>query len=271
MNRIMRMLFWFVCPFLLGSLTSCVEGRSVTVVLAQNHPWESVAGRRFWYTLAYNGAEDGLHTVQLSIGQRKVNLLVAPGQTVVFAAYPLGQGIPLGGATHAIDSHEDVELTAKDGQLADMLLSLAKTWPLPVATVNFDYISAQIGFLSFSGLGIDWHRLAKDIVEGNLNERSVQPLAPRTLFLSDIPQGRWVCERNWYADLCVYSDTTAVLENAFPGMLRFLNLELSLELRIVISEDEEEGTYWHIVPMDPLLLLSDATYQQLLEHVDGFT
>jgi hypothetical protein len=78
-------------------LTTCQPTTLVEVVLGESHPWEVASGRRFWYTLIYQ-VEGVFEQVELPIGKRKVELLLPPGKTTILAAYPLGNGAPLGGA-----------------------------------------------------------------------------------------------------------------------------------------------------------------------------
>ena len=249
--------------------SGCAQGRTVTVVLEESHPWEAASGRRFWYTLGWNGPSGAIEETHLSIGCRAVRILVPLGGTVVFAAYPLGSGMPFGGASLAIDASERVLLTMEDGPLADMLLSLSKRWPEPVARVNFQNLSQYISCVDPTGWGIDWNLLAKKIVEGHLSASSVKQIDPVSIDVEGLPEGVWVCEHAGYPELASGSEVPVEIQGLFPGLIRYLSLEGGLELRIVISEEacmgESGGTYWHVVKMDPLFSLSDAVYQELLE------
>jgi hypothetical protein len=246
-----------------------MQERFITVALAQDHPWETASGRRFWYTLAWTGLDGEVMKTHLSIGCRSVRVPVVLGQSVVFAAYPLGTGIPLGGSYLALDDDATVLLSMEEGPLADMLLSLSKRWPGPVARVHthhlLDYIEAEDPL----GIGIDWNHLAKSIVEGDLSSAHVMKLQPIELRLEGLPEGSWQCEHAGYPAVFGYCENPVVLTGLFPGVLRFVNLERGLELRLVVSEDavtgQSGGTYWHLVTIDPLFTLTDTAYQQLLE------
>lgn len=267
--RIPFRLCMLALTLLLLVFCGCSQNRTVTVVFEESHPWEAVSGRRFWYTLVWNTLSGKLEKTHLSIGQRAVSVLIPLGQTVVFAAYPMGEGAAFGGASLALGGSQQVSLTMEDGPLADMLLSLSKRWPEPVARVNFHNISHYIAQNVPNGLGIDWDHLAKDIVEGDLGSDSVTSQASVALALEGLPPGRWVCERPDLAGIFSGNDGTAHLEGLYPGLIRYLCLQRGMELRIVVSQEtadgSSQGTYWHIVKMDPLLSLSDAVYQELLE------
>ena len=248
---------------------SCSQERYVTVTLAQNHPWEIESGRRIWYTLVWNTSNGNLMKTHLSIGCRSVRIAIPQGQTVIFAAYPFGTGIPFGGASLAVDSSDRVKLSIENGLLADMLISLAKRWPGPVSRVNFHNLSTYVLAQDSSGSAIDWNYLAKNIVEGNLSEKKIRKLQDMEIILEGLPEGRWLCEHPGFSEVFGYSENPVVIYGLFPGVIRFINLERGLELRIVVSQDTTtgmySGTYWHLVRMDPLFFLSDSTYQEILE------
>ncbi len=250
-------------------IMSCSQERFITVTLAQDHPWEIESGRRFWYTLVWNTSDGIPVKTHLSIGCRSVRVAVPLGQTVVFAAYPFGTGIPFGGASLAVDVSDRVQLTIENGLLADMLISLAKRWPEPVSRVNFHNLSDYVLAQNSSGLATDWNYLANSIVEGNLSEKKVRKLQETQIELMGLPEGRWLCEHPGFKEVFGYSENPVVIYGLFPGVVKFLNLQRGLELRIVVSQDTTTGmsggTYWHLVRMDPLFFLSDSAYQEILE------
>ncbi|PKL14331.1 MAG: hypothetical protein CVV52_02330 [Spirochaetae bacterium HGW-Spirochaetae-8] len=269
MAQALRLLSVLICISFLIILCSCEQEHYITVVLAQDHPWETASGRRFWYTLVWNALDGEISKTHLSIGCRSVRVPVVAGQSVVFAAYPLGTGIPLGGSYLAIDKKETVSLTVEEGPLADMLLSLSKRWPAPVARVNTHRLVEYIEAVDPLGIGIDWNILAKSIVEGDFSSTQVRGLQSIELVLDGLPEGRWVCEHAGYPALFGYCENPVVIKELFPGLLRYVNMERDMELRLVVSEDaitgQPGGSYWHVVAIDPLFTLSDAAYQQMLE------
>lgn len=205
----------------------------------------------------------------LSIGCRTVRVPVATGQSVIFAAYPLGTGIPFGGSYLAIDETTTVSLTMEEGPLADMLLSLSKRWPGPVSRIHTHHVQNHIEAVDPLGLGVDWNLLATAVVEGELSRTKVRSLQSIELVLEGLPEGRWVCEHGGYPALFGFCENPVVIKELFPGLLRYINLERNMELRLVVSEEavtgHPGGTYWHVVAVDPLFTLTDTAYQQLLE------
>ena len=246
----------FITLFL---LTTCLDSSLVTVVIGERHPWEEASGRRFWYTLVYQ--EGGyFEQVELPVGTRKAELLLPKGKTTILAAYPLGNGAPLGGA---YQGGKGVELLYEKGPLAEALHHLSKFYYEPLEVIAFDYLAELILAERGEGDGFDWNYLAQEIANGDLSERSLKLLPLAEVTLIDIPAGYWISERRGYPSFYSFINREVVVENLPPGISRYFNLEKEMELRIVISP--QEPPFWHITSLDTLLMISDSAYQKLLE------
>lgn len=268
MRRVVSILLVLI-PCVLFSCIGCEQSLWVEITLEGDHPWEAASGRRFWYTLVYQGVE-GLEHYQLAIGVRSCKIMVPKGTSCVITAYPLGQGIPFGGAYHAGDDEQKAVLSLQDGPLARSLLQIARNWPDPISKVNFQVLSSEVSFVDPSGISIDWNRLAKDVVEGNLESTSVSCGPLREVEISDLVSGRWVSETASLPSFHAFSYGDASLGRLPAGVFRYLNLNEGLELRVVVPDDPEQEVFWHVVPMDLLLRLADPVYQKLLEQGDDF-
>lgn len=253
-----------ICILALCLCLSCDVSRSIEVTLAEDHPWEIVSGRRFWYTIIYADAS-GVHKQQLPIGSRSFTIDFLRSGTTIIAAYPLGSGIPLGGAHHAGVDGQSIELTFVNGPLARNLIQVAQRWPKPVSQANFTYLANEISYIDPRGLCIDWTRLSRDVVEGRVDTNSFISGSAVDVAVSDIPPGRWVSEAVTVDSFYAFFSTETTIQGLTPGVHRFLNLDHMLELRIVIPDDPQEDAFWHAVPVETLLRVSDSTYQELLE------
>ncbi len=253
-----------VCIVAVCCTLSCDSSPWIEVSLGEDHPWELASGRRFWYTIVYTSS-NGVQMQQLSIGERVFRIPSSRTGTTVIAAYPLGGGIPLGGAYHAGVDERTVTLSFADGPLARTLLQVAHQWPNPVAQSNFSYLAKEISFIDLRGLCIDWARLSRDVVEGSVGSKSFIPGDAVDISVSEIPPGRWIAETSTLDSFHAFSYAESTVRDLTPGVFRFLNLDHLLELRIVVPDDSQEDPFWHAVPADTLLRVSDATYQELLE------
>ena len=243
---------------------SCDSSQWIEVSLGEDHPWELASGRRFWYTIVFTDSS-GVQMQQLSIGERTTHIPGGRRGTTIIAAYPLGSGIPLGGAYHAGVDERKVTLTFADGPLARTLLQVAHRWPSAVAQSNFSHLAKEISFIDSRGICIDWTRLSKAVVEGNVGPRSFVSGEAVDISISEIPPGRWHAETTTLDPFHAFSHGDSTVRDLTPGVFRYLNLDHMLELRIVVPDDSQEAVFWHAIPADTLLRVSDATYQKLLE------
>lgn len=247
----------------LSLFISCSDSLVVQLEIKDSHPWEKESARAFWYSVVYQ-ENNTLKTTTIPIGERTI-LVRAPSKgAVVFVAYPLGEGLPLGAALEATSSNKKVLLEANGGQLAEVLLYTAKKWPLCTRSINWSNIKREILNVDCKGLAVDWNRFAKDLVNGKLTESSFTKGATRDLVLEDIPSGRWVCEIDEIGFFTIYKNEEVFLKDLPEGEIRFLNLEKKMALNIFISEDKNEDPYYYIGPLDPILTIPTSEYYKLL-------
>jgi hypothetical protein len=242
---------------------SCEENLKIEVKLDQGHPWERESARQFWYTIVYHFYGE-VHFVTLPIGVRKINLEIPRDQTTFFIAYPLGEGLPFGGAYYRGSQKRVVSLKSEEGLLCEALLHIAKSWPKCVNTLNYPYLVNEIRDVDENLYSIDWSQLGKSIIEGSLNNSSIVRSNLRDVVLENIPVGKWVCENKSFSSFTVYGDEDIVLESLGPSVLRFLNLNLKLQLKIVVPTDLNEEVFYYIGPINTLLTISDSAYYQLI-------
>lgn len=271
MERIGRVLA--VCILIVGiiaSATACESTSWTTVQLVGSHPWEKASGRQFWYTLLYHDGS-ALRQVNLPIGVRSIRIMVPKARTTIFAAYPLGTGIPFGGAYHAVANNLQVELSMYDGPLADALLQVSKQWPGPIGQLNFTKMAQKVKMVDPDGTRLDWNHLATDIVKGTISDASFRTSGSGSIIIGSVPQGRWIGEQSGSGTFFVFADQEVVLEDLPPGLVRYLNLDYGLELRIAVPDNTQDTPFWHMVPIDILLRLSDWAYHELVHAGNTFT
>lgn len=242
---------------------SCEENLRIEVKLDQSHPWERESARQFWYTLVYH-SYDELNFITLPIGVRKINLEIPRNQTVLFVAYPLGEGLPFGGAYYRGAKKRVVNLKSDEGLLCEALLHIVKSWPKCVNSINYPYLVSEMRVVDEHLFSLDWNRLGKSIVEGTISSTSIVKNGLRDVILENIPTGKWVCENSSFGSFAVYGDEYVILENLGPSVLRFLNLNLKLQLKIVVPDDLSEEAFYYISPINTLLTISDLAYYQLI-------
>jgi len=122
-----------------------------------------------------------------------------------------------------------------------------------------------------SGTRLDWNHLANDIVTGSISEASFRASGSGSITIESVPQGRWIGEQVDSKPFFVFADQEVGLENLPPGVVRYVNLDYGLELRIAVPDNTQDAPFWHMVPMDMLLRLSDWAYHELVHAGDAFT
>lgn len=249
---------------LLSLFIGCEHSYTVEIEIEELHPWEKASGRLFWYTLLYQDRE-GLVQTNLPIGVRKVTIPICRSQTLFCVAYPLGGGIPFGGGATFPLKGETITLSLHEGLLCEALLYGSKRWPLPIGNINYERVREKVELIDPYTLKIDWNVLVSDIIKGELDSSSFVKKGSRKVVLEDLPFGKWVCESPHIPPFTLYSGTSVELEHV-PNevVLRFINLEHSMELTLIVPIEQSESPFWHIGPLDPLLTLQEPLYHQLL-------
>ncbi len=245
-------------------LCACEQDYYVEIKLEGSHPWEKASGRHFWYTLIYQAHND-LVQIHLPIGVKRLFIAVPRGQTVVCVAYPLGSGLPFGGGSTLVGGKKEIVLRPKEGLLCEALLNISKQWPAVIAQLSYEKVLQRALEVDHWLFSLDWNHLAYDVVGGTMSSSSFKKVSGVDVVLEELVDGTWVCESESIPPFTLYYPQMVELKNVQPGLLRFVNLEKRMELRIVIPFEAEEPPFWHIGPLASLLGLSDSLYYQLLE------
>lgn len=264
-----RYLLCFILAILSLFSCACAQQYQVDILLEGSHPWERASGRSFWYTLVYCG-EAGLEQATIPIGSRNARIVVPRSQTIVCAAYPLGTGIPFGGAATLSQTYSRVTLTMEEGPLCDTLLRVAKQWPNPVGRVNYDVLLREVRLKDVQAFRIDWNRLSREIISGKLSSSSVRTLLSRDVRLTELPAGKWVGEYPGLGSFSLFTEGETTIGHLPAGLFRFVNLGCKLELRVLVPADPEEDPFAYMAPLDTLLAISDSAYHALLGRFDDF-
>ncbi|MFA5570615.1 MAG: hypothetical protein ACOX0W_04100 [Sphaerochaetaceae bacterium] len=241
---------------------SCDTNRTITISISESHPWERASGRVFWYTFVYPEGDE-LMKINLPIGVREITINRPKLHSFVCAAYPLGEGIPFGGA-YVLPQQKSVELHLQEGPLVEALLHTSKKWSRVVSQVNYNQLKELVKNVDHTMIALQWNALVKDIVDGKLKESSVKAGNRNKVVIEELPPGKWVSETDAVPSFTAFMDHEVTMENLPSGMIRFLHVEQNMELRIIVPEESNEEVFWHITTVDPLLLLSDSLYYELL-------
>ncbi len=185
----MRYLLLFCSLLLLvGCEANPLTETRIVVTIDGGHPWREVAHKMPWKTLVYT---DGtrLQKIHLASDENRAVITVRRDRPTIICAYPLSSLCPWGGY-HAPGSKEIVTLTQGKGALADLLLESWYHNSQAFETIRADELFRVVGDATL----IDQQRLVLSILDGTLQERSIERLLPLEVVLSDLPAGLWVSE-----------------------------------------------------------------------------
>ena len=236
----MRNIFIAVFVAAVVLLCSCSQGmyrRTVEVVIPP-HPWEKASGKNLWYTLRWTDSS-GVRSLYVGPEQRSVSLDVPVGETVIVAAYPLGELNPFGGAVCPPDESRVLVLSQNEGVFANELLSLDRevTRELNYGLLVDDMLKKcddlrQIGKVS----------VIRDIQNRQLHDASIKPVSLFGIEPFAVPDGIWTSEFLRDPDLIVTDGTAGPLELP-EGVFRYLNTELDRVLVLIVDSRGDRYCY----------------------------
>ncbi|MDC7244731.1 MAG: hypothetical protein PQJ47_02300 [Sphaerochaetaceae bacterium] len=255
-----------ITVFLLVLLAgSCVESHEVTLYLSDDHNWELESGRRMWYTLLYS-CENEVHSIHLSVGTRKVTLLLPLLDTHIFAAYPLGYLPPAGTALTPLSDDRIGYLTYEKGPMCDVLIRFVSGWGAVVSNINVDRILQDIAESEASLLSADYYEIAARLIRGEYesNDIVLKPLFSTTL--DTFPAGKYLSSSPLIPSFYKNSSKEVTIPSLPPGTHHFFNYGEGLVAVFSVPESDEYPISYYMKTPDSLFTISDKEYQLLLEH-----
>lgn len=239
----------------LGFCISCEfisNTHKITVIFSEKSPWETAQGKNVWYLLRWNDPELGICEKYIPAGTEKTVIEVSKGGMTVLAAYPAGNGTPLG----AFVTIEDVvpggtkaKLSYSDGAAAEILLKAESFFPGVIHGVNAGKLSCTMAETSD---GDSW-RVQKNelfwaILQRTLGIDSIKilPLLPVSLYA--VPEGFWISDTPLRPGFRVHSTGTIELSGFYQGTFKYLLPSENLMLVIIGQESE---VYWYITSVFP--------------------
>jgi hypothetical protein len=225
----------------------------ITVIFSEKSPWETALDKDVWYLLRWNDPALGICEKYIPAGTGKSVVEVEKGGMIVFAAYPAGNGTPLGAfvTTDNTNGHKNTEavLTYLRGSAAEILLRAESFFTGIIYGVNAEKLSCT---LKEVGEGDSW-RVEKNelfwaILQRTLGNDSVKKLDLFNLELYAIPEGFWISDTPLKSGFRVHSTGIIELGGFYQGTFKYLLP--SENLMLVIIGQENEG-YWYITRVFP--------------------
>jgi len=241
MNRKRERCVFLLAAIVLAACASCSIACPERVLdfVIPTHPWESVSGKKLWYTLRWTYGEE-VRSMYVSPGERNLTIRVPAGETVLVAAFPLGEMSPFGAAVTPLDTGREVVLTQNDGVVVGELLDIDR---MVTSRLNYTLVSQEMKRRSTDFRCIDKVPFLRDLQNGVLTEDSVRAVALFGVDSFAAPNGIWTSEFISDPGLFVTDGMTAPMQLP-EGVFRYLNTEMDRVLVLVV--DGAGNTYSYL-------------------------
>ena len=163
---------------------------TVTLRIADDHPFEILASEDMWYTLRYFDGK-GIIERYIPASERTIeDVPVYTGGLRPFILIPLGTLGPIGGF-YEPGKGDYIELKSEYGSFAEMLIGAAGYRPEAVSRISMSAIIRDYPDLAL----IDEIGFLDDLFEGTLRKGQLMLYERDIIMLDSVPEGEWVSER----------------------------------------------------------------------------
>ena len=217
---------------------SVVSLERVLDVTIPSHPWEKATGKSLWYTLKWTYGDE-IRSVYLSPKQRTMRLYVPPGETVLIAAYPLGDMSPFGAVITPLDTSSSIVLNQNDGVLVGELLDIDRT---VTSRLNYGLISREVREKTDDFRVIEKVSFLRDLQNGVLTETSIKVVSLFGVDSFALPNGIWTSEFLQDPGLVVTDGITPPIQLP-EGVFRYLNTDMDRVLVLIVDSAGNSYSY----------------------------
>ncbi len=222
------------------SLPSCSVAhpdRRIEVTIPE-HPWETFGGVRLWYTLKWTYG-DSVQTLHVPADVRTVAISVPVGETVLVAAYPLGELSPFGGCVTPLIPNMSLVLSQNEGAIVGELLDIDR---IVTRRLNYGYMKDRMLSKTDDLRLVDKVSLLRDLQNGELLASSIKVHAAFGVDSFALPNGIWISEFLRDSSIVAMEGLSGDLQLP-EGVYRYLNPEMGRELVIIVDSGGQSYTY----------------------------
>lgn len=207
-------------------------------VTIPSHPWEKATGKSLWYTLRWTYGDE-IRSTYLSTDQRTLRLYVPPGETVLIAAYPLGDMSPFGAVITPLDTSSSIVLNQNDGVLVGELLDIDRS---VTSRLNYGLISREVREKTDDFRVIEKVSFLRDLQNGVLTETSIKVVSLFGVDSFALPNGIWTSEFLQDPGLVVTDGITPPIQLP-EGVFRYLNTDMDRVLVLIVDSAGNSYSY----------------------------
>ena len=202
------------------------------------HPWENASGKGLWYTLKWTYGTE-VRSIYMGPDERKATIYVPVGETVIIAAYPLGEMAPFGAIITPLDDAFRVVLNQNDGVIAKELIDLDHS---VVERINYGLIRDNMLKKCDDLRRIEQISFLRDLQNGELSEVSFKVVSLFGVDPFALPNGLWTSEYLRDCSLCVTDNLCPQLQLP-EGVFRYLNSEMDRVLVLIVDSSGNSYSY----------------------------
>ena len=217
---------------------SVVSLERVLEVTIPSHPWEKATGKSLWYTLKWTYGDE-IRSTYLSPDQRTLRLYVPPGETVLIAAYPLGDMSPFGASITPLDTSSSIVLNQNDGVLVGELLDMDRT---VTSRLNYGLISREVREKTDDFRVIEKVSFLRDLQNGVLTETSIKVVSLFGVDSFALPNGIWTSEFLQDPGLVVTDGISSPIQLP-EGVFRYLTPDMDRVRVLIVDSAGDSYSY----------------------------
>ena len=223
----------FFAVLILLSSCSLETPVSLTLTIAEQHPFEELYGMYLWYELSYFDGEE-IIVKHIPSGIRDINVSVKAGGLRVFTLRPLGELSPIGGFFEPGQGRV-VYMKGENGAFADILLSASSYRPDAVSRLSMEKVREAEPDIA----RIDEVAFLTSLFDGSLTATTIKRQEKSLVGFDSIPEGEWTSERYEVPSFEVEMSGDEVIFNIYPGVYRYISKSRELLLTVILTEEGE--------------------------------
>ena len=231
-------LFIVVSAVLLAVSCSMACPDRLLEITIPRHPWEDAAQKNLWYTLRWTYGTE-VRSAYVGQDERTINIHVPIGETILIAAYPLGDMAPFGAIVTPLEDEIRITLNQNDGVIVNELIDLDRT-----VTQRLNYGSIRENMLKKCD---DIRRIEKvsflrDLQNGELSNASFKAVSLFGVDPFALPNGLWTSEYIRDPSLFITDNLSPQLQLP-EGVFRYLNPDLDRVLILIVDSSGNSYSY----------------------------
>ena len=237
-KRLFTIAVLVVSAILLAVSCSMIRPNRMLEISIPDHPWENVGGKKLWYTLKWTYGSE-VQSSYLGPDERNKNIYVPVGETVIIAAYPLGEMAPFGAIITPLDEEIRVTLNQNDGVIANSLIDLDRSVS---ERLNYSLIRDDMLKKCNDLRQIEQVSFLRDLQNGELRETSFKAVSLFGIDSFVLPNGLWTSEYLRDCSLFITDNLTPPLQLP-EGVFRYLNPDMDRILVLIVDASGNSFSY----------------------------